>query len=261
MDPPDPAPCRQKAWLRALGRKDLPASIDLCGHRFEKIGPFKHDFFAATGLYGAPAGKVVLKVMRRAPCWGLPMAWLGGLLARHEVRMYRLAQPIRGVPRLLGPWGPTGFVHEYIEGRTLAREDRPDDAFFPRLEAMLAQIHARDAAYVDLEKRENIILGNDGAAYLIDFQISWHLPVNRGGRSSVARLFLRILQEADRYHLLKHWRRHRPDQLTPEQIAKSYRGPLWVSGHRALFRPLIRLRRQVLTWLGARSSSSGRSPG
>jgi len=252
---------RPPAWLRAMGARELPPILIAGGCEYRHVRTFKHDFFAATGLYEGSKGKVVLKVMRRARLLGLPMDWLGGLLARHEVRLYRLTQAVEGVPRLIGPWGLTGFVHEFVEGRPLAKEDRPDDRFFPRLSAMLDEIHARKMAYVDLEKRENILLGTDGMPFLIDFQISWHVPLNRGGGTWMARLILGILQSSDRYHLLKHWRRHRPDQLETEKIADSYQAPFWIRWHRAVFRPLTRLRRQVLVWLGARSSTTGRSPG
>jgi hypothetical protein len=225
------------------------------------VTTFKHDFFAVTGLYEGSEGKIVLKVMRQASLFGIPLKWLGGLLLRQEARLYRLTQSIEGVPRLIGLWGPTGLVHEFVEGRPLARPDRPNDLFFPRLAAMLDEIHARGAAYVDLEKRENILLGSDGAPHLIDFQISWHVPANRGGETWVACLILRLMQASDRYHLLKHWRRLRPDQLEKDRIADSYRTPVWIGWHRTMFRPLTKVRRQVLVWLGARSSVKGRSPG
>ncbi|MFQ5429138.1 MAG: hypothetical protein ACE5E1_02410 [Phycisphaerae bacterium] len=222
---------------------------------------FKHDFFAATGLYAGGGNRVVLKVGRQARCFGLPLGWVGRFLMKHEVRLFRHARSIDGVPELLGTWGETGLLHAYVEGRPLAKGDKLDDDFFPRLSAMLDRIHALDMAYVDLEKRENILLGADGRPHLIDFQISWHLRPEHGGRTWPARRILRILQAADRYHLLKHWRRARPDQMSPQRIAESYRAPFWIAWHRAVFRPVTRLRRQVLVWLGARRSAGGRSPG
>lgn len=261
MTKPYHAPRRPPAWLRALGHRDLPPTIRHGDRTYRHVKTFKHDFFAATGLYNGPDGKAVLKVMRQAPLFGLPLSWLGALVMRHEVRLYRLADGVDGVPHLIGPWGPTGFLHAYAEGRPLARQDVPDDRFFPTLSGMLAAIHRRGAAYVDLEKRENILLGADGKPHLIDFQISWHIPPRRGGNTWIARGILGILQNADRYHLLKHWRRLRPDQLDPAQIADSHRAPFWIRWHRAIFRPLTHLRRRVLVRLGARNSTTGRSPG
>ena len=112
---------------------------------------------------------------------------------------------------------------------------------------MVDTVHARDVAYVDLEKRENIIVGDDGRPYLIDFQISLHVPPGRGPLRRIARWILARFQQSDRYHLLKHWRRHRPDQLSPEQIAHSRRAGAWIQLHRTLTRPLVRLRRRTLS--------------
>jgi len=221
---------------------------------------FKHDFFAATFLYEGEQGRIVLKIGRTARLFGLPAEWIGRLLAGHEARMFQLAHSIEGIPRLIGRWGKTGLVHEYVEGRPLRRDDRPADDFFPRLSAMLDRLHERRIAYVDLEKPENILVGEDGRPYLFDFQISWHWPANRGGRTWPARHLFHVLRDSDRYHLLKHWRRLRPDQLDGKTLADC-RTPPWIRCHRAIFRPLTLLRRQVLVWLGARTSIKSRSPG
>ena len=244
-----------------MGRAEPPPDLALAGRHYRHVRTFKHDFFAMTALYEGQGGKIVLKVGRTAGFFGVPLAWIGRFLMRREVRLLKLVQPIEGVPRFLGTCGETGFVHEYIEGGPLSKEEQLDDEFFPRLEKMLDEFHALDLAYVDLEKRENILRGDDGRPYLIDFQISWRLPANRGGRTWIARRIVGVLQASDRYHLMKHWRRARPDQLSPDQIAESYRAPFWIAWHRALFRPVTRFRRQVLVWLGARSSAIGRSPG
>lgn len=248
-------------WLRALGSRNLPPLIRIGGAEYAHIKTFKHDFFAVTGLYAGPEGKVILKLGRQRGFLGLPMQWIGAFLARHEAKLYRLSVALEGVPRFFGLWGPTGIVHEYVEGRPMAKGDQLDDAFFPRLSEMLDTLHERKIAYVDLEKRENILLGEDGKPYLIDFQISWYLAPTRGGQTWPARLILKVLQQSDRYHLLKHWRRARPDQLATSHVAESYMPPFWIRGHRAIFRPITVIRRQILVWLGARESRTGRSPG
>lgn len=249
------------AWLRALGRDDLPETMTLNGRIHRRVKTYKHDFFAATGRYEAENSKVVLKVGRVAPLLGLPMTWIGRFLAKREMRLLHHVRSVPGVPLLLGSWGRTGLIHQYVEGGPLGRHARPDDAFFPQLLEMLEAMHARDLAYVDLEKPENILLGADGRPYLIDFQIAWHLPPNRFGDTWIARKILSLLQASDRYHLLKHWRRARPDQLDERLLNEARRVPFWIAGHRAIFRPLIQLRRRILVRLGGRTSARGRSPG
>ncbi len=232
--------------IRALGGDDPPERITLAGATYERVRIFKHDFFAATALYEGHAGKIVLKMGRRISFLGLPMAWVGQMLVRHEARLYRLVDGLPGIPRFTGLWGDNAFAHEFIEGHQLTKDDHVDDAFFDRLAALIAELHRRDIAYVDMEKRENILVGDDGRPYLIDFQISWHVPHNRGGRIWPARLILRILKDADNYHLLKHRRRQRPDLLTPEEWMASYDPPLSISWHRRLFRPMTNVRRKAL---------------
>jgi len=232
--------------IRALGRDDPPAQIVVDGQTYRRVAVFKHDFFAATALYECPAGRIVLKLGRRARFLGLPLAWIGRLLVTHESRLYELVDGIPGVPRFTGRWGDHAFTHEFVEGHELAKGDVVDDAFFDRLTALIDELHRRDMAYVDLEKRENILVGDDGRPYLIDFQISWHVPANRGGRTWPARLILHALQDADRYHLLKHRRRQRPDLMSLAELNASRDPPLSIAWHRVLFRPFTRLRRKAL---------------
>lgn len=238
----------------------MPPAFELDGERFEHVQTFKHDFFAATGLYAGPSGKVVLKIGRQASAWGVPLAFIGHVLARRESRMLQAVHGIHGVPELLGRVLRTGLVRRYVEGRPVRKEDQLDDAFFPALSRMLDEIHRRNMAYVDLEKRENILRGDDGAPYLIDFQISWHVR-SWIGRVGPLRWILRVLQRSDRYHLMKHWRRLRPDQVGLSTMEGDSRPPFWISLHRIFFRPITLIRRRILVWLGARDSAHGRSPG
>jgi serine/threonine protein kinase len=243
---------RRSAWLNALGRGGLPSELSVAGRAYRLAKVLKHDFFAATGLYESADGRAILKLGRRGRLFGVPMTWLGRLLTRHELRLYRYFDDLPGIPRVLCEYGDNGFVHVYVEGHELRKGERLADDFFPQLAALLDQVHARDAAYVDLEKCENIIVGDDGRPYLIDFQISWHWPAERGGRTRPTRWILQVLQRSDAYHLLKHWRRFRPDQMSEEQLTASRRPPIWIAWHRLLFRPFTLLRRRILEHLGAR---------
>lgn len=247
----------------------MPTEIRLIDGPYRHVRTFKHDFFAATGLYQGPSGKVVLKLGRTALLLGLPMAWLGEWAADHEWDMYRLAEDVPCVPRCFGKYGRTGFVHAYVEGHPLQRHERVSDEFFPQLNDILDRLHARGMAYVDLEKRENILVGTDGKPWLIDFQISYPGPdldqlidrrrgpgvLHKFIPRALRRYLLIRLQRGDRYHLLKHRRRHRPDTLTQVEIASSYQVGLTIQLHRLLMRPLTLLRRSILKILTGRSRS------
>lgn len=256
-----PEPTLKHAWLRASGPEDLPSHIELEDGRYEHLRTYKHDFFAATGLYRGPSGLVVLKLGRTASLLGMPMAWMGRLLAEHELSIYQQASGVEGVPRCLGKWGRTGLVHTFVEGHPLQRDEWVDDEFFSRLECLLVELHRRGIAYVDLEKRENILVDDHGRPSLIDFQISWSWPetgrqgIKRLIPNAVGRFILHRLQAGDRYHLMKHRRRHRADMLTPEEMAESYRAGALITIHRYLFWPFTVIRRTILKVLTGRSRS------
>ncbi|MCP4594728.1 MAG: hypothetical protein GY842_28685 [bacterium] len=232
--------------LRALGRVSLPDVVDVPTGRFHFVRMFKHDFFAATAMYEGDSGRAVLKVGRKADFLGLPLGWVGRMLTRRETAAYQRLQHLDSVPRYLGTWGGHGFLHEYVEGQPLSKHLVVPDDFFARLRAAVAQLHAQDMAYVDLEKPQNVILGDDGRPYLIDFQISWSLPRRFGGKLWPFRSILRSLQEADRYHLTKLQRRIRPDQLSSSELAESYRRPWYIRAHHWLTWPATALRRRTL---------------
>lgn len=245
--------------LRALGRRSLPDAIEVDGQSYSQVRLYKNDFFAATALYEGPAGKVILKVQRQASFLLIPLGWVGRLLAAREAAALRRLVGVPGIPKLIGRWGRTGIVREYIEGRTLSPRQPPTpvsvgarltpvvpDDFHERLRALIETIHAHDMAYVDLEKCENVLVGDDGRPYLFDFQIAWYVPRRWGGELLPARLLRRWLQAGDRYHLIKQQRRTRPDQLTAEARAASYAKPWFVRVHHFITRPFTRARRAVL---------------
>ncbi len=232
--------------LKALGRNDLPTYVEHDGVVYRRVGLFKHDFFAATGLYEAGERRVVLKAGRREPFLGIPLAWAGRLLARHEADQLRRLADIEGIPALIGVWGGDVLIREYVPGHELAKGERVDDQFFPRLAAMLDAIHRRGMAYVDLEKPQNVLVGDDGRPHLIDFQISWPWPIGPLARTWPGRWLGRRLQEGDRYHFTKLRRRFRRDQLAADELTASYTRPWPVRLHRRLTAPATRFRRWVL---------------
>jgi RIO-like serine/threonine protein kinase len=223
-----------------MGRDEPPEQVEIDGTTWRRTEIVKHDFFAATAFYRDQAGnKSVLKISRCTPYFGLPVRWLGYRLCRREVRIYNRLQTIPNIPRMLGRYGRYGFLHSYVEGRPLARHKPVPDGFFSELYKVLKAVHYQKVAYIDTNKPQNILIGDDGKPYLIDFQISWdHGPA----------WLLRRLQRGDLYHLLKHRRRMRPDEMTPEELklaAAAERVGFWVKVHRFIFRPYFLIRRKL----------------
>jgi hypothetical protein len=266
------------AVLRALGAADPPESIFVDGQRLQRFEIFKHDSWAATALYESVANdtqggddatgafgsalRVVCKFNRTQPIGILPMAWLGRGLARREQRAYvrlahipGIARPVEGLNQS-SPTLRAAVAHHFIEGHPLGVGEEVNDEFFPELKRMLEQIHAASCAYVDLHKRENILVGRDGRPYLVDFQISlqarslwlWKLPPWAW--------VLRVFQISDDFCLSKHVRQHRPDQLQPLGLdCLSQQPPWWIRVHRLFAVPFRQARRKLLSTLRVRDRS------
>jgi len=211
---------------------------------------FKHDFWAATCLYESPGAdppRAVVKFARAQDFCGLPLAWVGRMTSQHERLIYRALSGVGGVPRWLGALGESAYAIEYLDARPLDHHERPPAGFFDGARRILDAVHARGVAYCDANKRSNFLVGEDGRAHLIDFQIAlrrrddlpWPLR-------AISRAFVAYMQQRDVYHLYKHKRRMCPDQLTEEEDALSRRRGRLHRLHRAITKPYRTLRRRFL---------------
>jgi hypothetical protein len=231
--------------MRALGARGLPREIAVGGRSYRLIRDVKHDFFAATGFYEADNGdRVVLKASRNTDFLGIPLAWLGRWLRNREMRFYARLRDLPNIPNVLAAADDTSFVLEFVAGQPLKTGLPVPDGFFDRLRELLDEIHRRGIAYVDMNKKANIIIGPNGAPHLVDFQISWDLC--ELGDNALNRRILKRLQQEDIYHINKHQSRLRPDEMTPQQMAASQRQSVLIRLHRTAMKPWFGLRRR--TW-------------
>jgi hypothetical protein len=243
------------AWLKALGKQSLPESVSINCVAHRLLETFKHDSWAATGLYESTTGALaVVKLHRQSPAFGVPMKWLGRLMARHETRLLVALADLKGIPALGGPVSvdgrtlPNAVSRRYINGHPLGNREPVNESFFPGLSALLSAMHSRKVVYVDLHKRENILVSDNGDACLIDFQISIAWP-----RWLPAGPLFRIMRRSDEYHLMKHWARCRPDQSGTDEAEVRGRIPWPIRVHRLVAVPARRLRRWLLVKLGVRT--------
>lgn len=245
--------------MYACGRAGLPPQITCDGKQWDLETVFKHDFFACTGRYWCEQTpeRIVLKVGRLQSFLGLPCAWIGRFLRNREARILRQFRDIDQLPDIIKLYGRNGVIYNYIEGKTLDEKPSIPDDFFDQLRTLLETIHKRNICYMDLNKRGNILVGQDGRPYIIDFQISLFLPAKWCCRLREA------FQKEDLYHLLKHKRKLRPDLLTEEEQIK--RPSILIRLHRIVAHPFQKLRRPVLRFLYQKDilhsvSNSNRSP-
>jgi hypothetical protein len=238
--------------LRALGRDEPPDEVEVDLKRYRLLRVVKHDSWAATAFYRGVDKAIVCKFNRQQRVGPIPMRWLGRWLAGREAHALRLLAGLPGIPAGLGAVTIGGellrhaVAHDFIAGRPLGRHDAIPAAAFAALVDLLAEVHRRSMAYVDLHKRENILVGDDGRLYLLDFQISFCLPRRWPGNALPMRALLGILQRSDSYHLKKHIARCSDAGQAPAR-------PWWIRVHRGVAIPLRALRRWLLVRLGVRT--------
>jgi hypothetical protein len=254
--------------LRALGTADPPEMIHVSGCDYRRVEIYKHDSWAATAVYEAVlqglkrseagARRIICKFNRRQSAFGIPLLWLGRKLGSREAMFLRLFADVAQVPDPCGPVyvdgrpAETAVARCFIAGHPLGANERVGDDFFRELAEVLDAVHERGAAYVDLHKRENVLVGTDGRPHLIDFQVSF-IPYQSGLGRLLTGWALPILQRMDDYHVAKLHRKCRPDQcnLTADELYRLM--PLPVRIHRLIAQPLRRLRRALLVRLGVRT--------
>lgn len=242
--------------LRALGKNEPPQEIKIQGQLYQQVEIFKHDSWAATGVYRCGDTRVVCKFNRTQPIGIIPMKWLGNMLARRESILLDKLSAIENVPENCGAVSFNGrrmknvAAHTFVPGHPLGLRERVNDSFFPELKKALSAIHELGIAYVDLHKRENILVGDDGRPYLIDFQVGFWKPKSRVA-ALATNWFLKLLQQSDHYHVAKHVNTCRPDQGI-EDVDKLR--PWLIRVHRKFAIPGRSVRRRLLVWLGIRAS-------
>ena len=243
------------SWLKAMGPESPPERLEIgdVSHRLREV--FKHDSWAATALYESFDGVLrVVKLHRQEGFFGIPLTWLGRWTAGNERRLLEHLAGLRGIPTLAGSvraGGPVlrnAVAREFIAGHPLGNHEAVSDRFFGELRLLLQKMHDRRTVYVDLHKRENIIVDQSGEPCLIDFQISltWPRRLPQGP-------IFRLMKRSDEYHLMKHWARCRPDQCGMDTIELQKHIPWWIKAHRTVARPFRELRRRLLVRLGVRS--------
>ena len=246
------------AILRALGLADPPEIVEVGGREYSRHEIYKHDSWAATATYTNGERLIVCKFNRKQPIGFASTTWLGRRLAERERAALELLADLPNVPDSLGEvrvhgriW-PTAVAREYVPGHPLKKGEVVGKQFFPRLERTLRLMHDRGLAYVDLHKRENIIVGDDGLPYLIDFQIGFDATHPRVRHWPGIRNLFSMLCQSDLYHLQKHVLKHDPTRAERAERELAELRPWWIRAHRLAAVPLREARRRLLVAAGVR---------
>lgn len=202
------------------------------------------DVFVAQG-----AGERVL-VKDYTPRPLLVRLLFGRKVLRHEHKMLVKLDGTQGIPRAFGMPEPDVLLMEFIEGHDLRDGAETEDRsplslqFFGRLQTAVTQMHARGVSHGDI-RRQNILRGTDGAAYLIDFATA----VSTTGRCGWLRRWLfRACRKSDIYAVLKLKRRYFPDSLSEEETRLLERAPWYLKLGRFMRKRVYRSLIKQRTW-------------
>ena len=154
---------------------------------------------------GTEVAVLVERDTRQARWWLRPCA---RHLARREARALRALRGVHGVPQLQEL--VAGVLRRtWLDGQPLQRARPRDPRYFRDALALLRRLHRAGIAHNDLAKETNWLVGADGRAAVVDFQLALHSR-RRGP-------LFRVLAREDIRHLLKHKRTYCPEQLTARQ--------------------------------------------
>jgi hypothetical protein len=248
--------------LRALGGNEPPELVIVEDVAYRRGEILKHDSWAATAIYrNDHERRIICKFNRTEPAFAIiPLAWGGRLLAAREAWFLRRLADVELVPKDLGEVRADGrrlanaVARSYVEGEACMRDEQTSPRFFEELQSLLLTMHARGMAYVDLHKRENIIIDRDGRPHLVDFQVCFALSETWPGNGRFARYCLAKLREIDIYHFNKHLANCQSRGMTSE-LRPTVKLPRIIKIHRFFAIPLRTLRRQLLVALRVRDCS------
>lgn len=227
--------------------RSYPQTLEIKGepYCYEKI--LKEDFFSVNVLYSAASGsRYVLKISGFGFILGFLLVPFAILMSRREYRIYSMVADLPQVPELGQRFGIRGYLHKFIEGKTLhelereGKKELPDD-FFDTLKETIDELHRRRIFYMDLNKQGNIILGNDGLPYLIDYQVCIDFKYRNRLFDKLFNLFIR----EDIYHLYKHKKHFRPDLMTDEEKKLAKRSEFGKLVNRFYGDPYRKIKRKI----------------
>ena len=145
--------------------------------------------------------------------------WVARRLLERERRALRALDGIVGVPREVqhASVDPRGAIlRAWVAGVPLSRAMELPADFFDHLDALVAALHARGVCHNDLHKESNVLVGDDGFPWLVDFQLASVHP--RRGRA------FHVRAREDLRHVEKHRRRYTRHGRGPGGVEQSGAG-------------------------------------
>lgn len=152
---------------------------------------------------------------------------MGRFLVWREGRALRRLHGLEGIPRFYGSVQGLALIMDAVPGRAvegLEHEAPLPGSFFEKLRALVNTFHDRGIAHCDLKRAPNILLGQDGAPYIVDWSAAISATEFRPFPLSLLyrRFVLDDLNAVVKLHL-----KHRPWDVSAQELDRyQRRGPL-----------------------------------
>lgn len=142
---------------------------------------------------------------------------VGRFLIWREKKAYKKIDGLIGVPALYGSIGGVALIIEEIQGTDIGRKEIMkdlDENFIKDLGNLIDRIHDRGIAHCDLKRAPNIMIGNDGNPYIIDWAAS--ISKSEFGFFPLNIIYKRFIQD-DLNAITKIKLKWRPEKVSPEE--------------------------------------------
>lgn len=162
-------------------------------------------------------GRVIVKDFKKSDF--LFRVIVGPILIRREAGALRKLSGVEGIPRFMGRIDRYALAMAHVSGVSLDQRPLPpiSNSFYSELRNVIDNMHGRGVAHCDMRSRGNVMLGEDGKPYVVDFAACVFL--GRGINPFFKWLFGQFVL-ADRNAILRIKRRHSPELLTDEETAE-----------------------------------------
>jgi RIO-like serine/threonine protein kinase len=141
---------------------------------------------------------------------------IGRFLVWREKKAYKRLEGFSGVPALFSSIRGIALVIEEIQGADIGSINikNLDEKFFRDLENLIDRIHDRGIVHCDLKRAPNIMIGNDGNIYIIDWAAS--ISKSEFNFFPLNLIYKRFVQD-DLNAIIKIRLKWQPDSVNPEE--------------------------------------------
>jgi RIO-like serine/threonine protein kinase len=145
--------------------------------------------------------------------WPLRITF-GRIMAKMEYNTIKRLEDIPGITPEAYLLGKYTVSFSYIKGEPLKEIQKKGillpKIFFIKMEKMVRKMHRRNLVHLDLRNLGNVICGDDGNPYIIDFQSSL-------GTKYIPKKMRKILEDSDISGVYKCWKSTCKEELDPEK--------------------------------------------